>query len=507
MADIKTHLNNIKGALYGKDVRGSIHDGIDAINKEVENTTGRQVDLESTFDQLVINAGNSNAEIVDARVKNDGTSYSKLGDRLDAVDSQLARIEGNIDKVSVKEFGAKGDGVTDDTWAFRNAINYASTNNLIVFVPVGVFLVSSLNLPSYIVIQGVSGISQHPKDFKNASVIAQIPSTNNHLIIGEDGCEYVQLRDLHFVGNKNQQSELNDCIHLNQGEGQEAQWRLERVVIRDFKGNGIHTSFNRRAIRVIDCNIYNCNNGIELNGTDNLVTDTLIHNNDKNGISVNSYVNKIISCEIFRNEQNGIALFSSAHHVTIIGNGINNNSRCGIYTDDNSSDISIVSNSIRTNSLLSDGGYSDIEVKGDNISIISNTFEYESNVSQNKVSHKIKAIKNFNCFANSFDDGYTTSEINNITRAIGNTRSFQSNYTPTSGTYKKGDFIFQSTPKKGDNHGWICVDDVNLTWEKVGIIGASKMSTLTPSDSVDVNSIRSDLNTLISKLKTFGLMS
>ena len=83
--------------MYGKDVRGSIHDGIDAINKEVENTTGRQVDLENTFDQLVINAGNSNAEIVDARVKNDGTSYSKLGDRLDAVDSQLAHIENNMD--------------------------------------------------------------------------------------------------------------------------------------------------------------------------------------------------------------------------------------------------------------------------------------------------------------------------------------------------------------------------------------------------------------------------
>ena len=93
MANIKNELNNIKSALYGKDVRGSIHDGIDAINKEVESTTGRQVDLENTFDQLVINAGNSNAEIVDARVKNDGTSYSKLGDRLDAVDSQLAHIE------------------------------------------------------------------------------------------------------------------------------------------------------------------------------------------------------------------------------------------------------------------------------------------------------------------------------------------------------------------------------------------------------------------------------
>ena len=90
MANIKNELNNIKSAIYGKDVRESIHDGIDAINKEVESTTGRQVDLENTFAQLVINAGNSNAEIVDARVKSDGTSYSKLGDRLNEVDSQLA---------------------------------------------------------------------------------------------------------------------------------------------------------------------------------------------------------------------------------------------------------------------------------------------------------------------------------------------------------------------------------------------------------------------------------
>ena len=98
MADIKTHLNNIKGALYGKDVRSSIHDGMDAINKETENTTSRQVDLENTFDQLVINAGNSNAEIVDARVKNDGTSYSKLGDRLNEVDLQLEHNANLLEK-------------------------------------------------------------------------------------------------------------------------------------------------------------------------------------------------------------------------------------------------------------------------------------------------------------------------------------------------------------------------------------------------------------------------
>lgn len=108
MANIKTHLNNIKNALFGNEVRGSIHDGIDAINKEVESTTGRQEHLETTFDQLTINAGNSNAEIVDARVKADGTSYKKLGDRLDSVDSQLEH-KANDNQVVKKGYGTLND--------------------------------------------------------------------------------------------------------------------------------------------------------------------------------------------------------------------------------------------------------------------------------------------------------------------------------------------------------------------------------------------------------------
>ena len=142
MANIKTHLNNIKGALYGNDVRGSIHDGIDAINNEVESTTGRQVDLENTFDQLIINAGNSNAEIVDARVKSDGASYSKLGDRLNEVDSQLDHNKNNIDilktqYVNVLDYGADPTGVNDSYEAIQGAINSARLEKKVVYIPAG----------------------------------------------------------------------------------------------------------------------------------------------------------------------------------------------------------------------------------------------------------------------------------------------------------------------------------------------------------------------------------
>ncbi|MBP3930192.1 MAG: hypothetical protein J6D47_11600 [Peptostreptococcaceae bacterium] len=136
MANIKTHLNNIKGALYGKDVRGSIHDGIDAINKEVENTTGRQVDLENTFDQLVINAGNSNAEIVDARVKSDGTSYSKLGDRLDAVDSQLAHV---VKYDVVVGLGCDNTGSVEIGDIIQSFLDDANNENINLYFPPGIY--------------------------------------------------------------------------------------------------------------------------------------------------------------------------------------------------------------------------------------------------------------------------------------------------------------------------------------------------------------------------------
>lgn len=86
MANIQKYLNDILKAIYGKHVRGSIHDAIDAINKEVESTTGKQDYLDNKFTQLIINAGNSNAEIVDARVDNTTNpprTYTTLGERLD----------------------------------------------------------------------------------------------------------------------------------------------------------------------------------------------------------------------------------------------------------------------------------------------------------------------------------------------------------------------------------------------------------------------------------------
>ena len=205
MANIKNELNNIKSALYGKDVRSSIHNGIDAINNEVESTTGRQVDLENTFDQLIINAGNSNAEIVDARVKNDGTSYSKLGDRLAAVDSQL---EETVSKheivVNVKDFGAKGDGISDDTIPIQNAIN--NTSNNIIYFPAGVYNISdTLVLRSNITLYGQGELSQ-----------IKVINYNKKCFYSYNLIENVEIKDLKLVGSAIRKNQYpTECSAIN----------------------------------------------------------------------------------------------------------------------------------------------------------------------------------------------------------------------------------------------------------------------------------------------------
>ena len=84
MASIQEHLDKIKNAVFGKDVRQSIHDGLHEINQETESTSKKQEKLERTFNDLIINAGNSNAEVAAAR-----NGFETLGKRLDGVDSQL----------------------------------------------------------------------------------------------------------------------------------------------------------------------------------------------------------------------------------------------------------------------------------------------------------------------------------------------------------------------------------------------------------------------------------
>ena len=128
----------IRNKAYGIDVRESIALAIEWVNreyqltienniltlKEFENAKAKVSTLESDMDEFIQRyseqiAGNTSLdETIDARVDATGVSHTTLKDRLDKenqeVTAQLAHIS-----LNVLNYGAKGDGVSDDT----NAIN------------------------------------------------------------------------------------------------------------------------------------------------------------------------------------------------------------------------------------------------------------------------------------------------------------------------------------------------------------------------------------------------
>ena len=100
----------------------------------------------------------------DASLRSNLASANKeLGDSLITVkqpfEGSILRTQHdkNSDYVNVKDFGAIGDGITDDTAAIKSAIAYAGTIKGVVYFPDGIYKISStLALPSNVSIVGRS---------------------------------------------------------------------------------------------------------------------------------------------------------------------------------------------------------------------------------------------------------------------------------------------------------------------------------------------------------------
>lgn len=100
MANINKELNQIKNAVYGKDVRGSIHDGIEKINNESEDSKQKADEAHDVMESI-INDGFDNAALesnfeqkLDDKIENLQPDWTQFKDQ---TNSQLAENEDKFD--------------------------------------------------------------------------------------------------------------------------------------------------------------------------------------------------------------------------------------------------------------------------------------------------------------------------------------------------------------------------------------------------------------------------
>lgn len=280
---------------------------------------------------------NQNKEIIQS-VDPGGVLLTRLGIFSSFRDwdfSILEKVKNEFEErgVNVKWFGAKGDGVTDDTLSIQSAIDTGFS----VFLPPGKYNVKELKgFASGQIIQGISKVeSWGGKNTQNITLLNGIGSSDNYVIknnVWGGGVlpTAITVKNICIEGN----GKTNGILVGNSST-------IEGVKIQ----NCINGLSNIKVSNVMNCQINGCTNGV-MSTVDSKITNNFFYFNEV-GINLdNSNDTSVVNNKI---EWNGIGISLTKATFNLISNNIIDRSTTyGIYTS-NTSNTTITGNQFERN--------------------------------------------------------------------------------------------------------------------------------------------------------------
>ena len=200
-------------------------------------------------------------EIKDAYIENGDSIYVKthsnavyvdenetetLTKRLDNVKSSIAKHASQLNDITIniKQFGATGDGTTDDAESFIKAIDYCKNNNVFnLYIPSGTYIISkSIVIDFPLNIYGVWSGN------KISGTILKYVNTKDEPMLSINDFKGGSLHDMTLLG-----SGVHDCIKTKNVGWDNSFYNLR---ISDFQGSGMNLNqddgyFNN--IFITDC--------------------------------------------------------------------------------------------------------------------------------------------------------------------------------------------------------------------------------------------------------------
>jgi len=308
---------------------------------------------------------------------------------------------------SVRDFGAKGDGRTDDTSAFQAAINSLPSTGGTVTVPAGTYLldaVRSVKLRSLM----------HLKMDMDAKLVAKPNSADQYKVLFSETLHDVEISGGRIIGERDDHrgagGEGGHCIHVRGSTavtirdihvskgwgdgiciGPKPVWRKPFINSRDVVIANVVCTGNRR-------NGLSIGNVIGIKVYDSEFSDT--HGTSPEcGIDVEPSQSDAISgsewnddvwienCVMRGNAKYGVNVWKNVRSLTVKGCTLEQNSVCGMVTRGMGSG-GIISNTIRQN--MSTGLF--LQEDTANVSVHDNTF-YDNYLKQGNTTRTAFSMK------------------------------------------------------------------------------------------------------------------
>ena len=183
--------------------------------------------------------------------------------------------------LNVHQFGAKGDGKSDDTKSIQSAIDAAAARGGAVFLPPGVYQSSELRMRPHVSLTGIPAWDYE----RGFGSVIRLADHHAQCLLNITGAFGVTIDGVCLDGDK-----LGAGVHgvwLNKPDygKQEDTFRIERSQIANFSGDGVRLArawcFSIRHSMIA----YNAGDGISLRGWDGFFLDNWLSGNQGAGFA------------------------------------------------------------------------------------------------------------------------------------------------------------------------------------------------------------------------------